>query len=184
MDESLFLRLYTFSVENQGIGNWMVWITKASSVLFAGMYLALLLTLLIKKDLKIIPAVVGPFTAFGLVYGIRLLYHRPRPFIALDIESLIYHEASGSMPSMHAVSAFAIALAIYLTHKKFGVPAMGLALLTALSRVMVGVHFPLDILTGGILSLVVLYGTYRVFYGQNNIRRSFSIFEVFTFEVF
>jgi len=178
IDESLFFRLYTLSIENNVLEHWMVFITNASSLVFAGMYLALLITLFIKKDQKFIPAIVGPLLAYLSVYVIRFFYHRPRPFIALDIESLIYHEASGSMPSMHAASAFAIAMAIYWTHKKFGVPAIGLAILTGLSRVMVGVHFPLDILTGGLLSATILYGIYRVFYSRKSIRQSYFISKV------
>lgn len=185
MDVQLFLRLYSLAKESDFLGDWMVVITNLSSTFFAVLYLGLLLTLLIKKDRKVIPAFFGPFIAFILVYAIRFFYHRPRPFMALDIESLIYHEASGSLPSMHATSAFAIAAALYYVHKKSGFFALALAALTGLSRVMVGVHFPLDILMGCLLSLFVVKGTYgffsgnKIFHQTTGILSFFKVFNVF-----
>ena len=178
MDENLFFRLYSLTMESDFLGEWMVFITNASSTLFVLIYLALLLTLLIRKNRNIVPALGGPFMAFILVYVIRIFYQRPRPFMALDIESLIYHEASGSLPSMHATSAFAIAAAVYLVHEKLGLTALALAALTGISRVMVGVHFPLDILTGALLSALVVYGAYRFFTTKRVFHKIISILKV------
>jgi undecaprenyl-diphosphatase len=168
IDKTIFFRIFQLSIENPSVGDIMVVITNASSIIFALLYGLLLLSLFIRKDRKIFLALFGPMTAFLLVYGIRLFYQRPRPFIALDIESLIVHEASASMPSMHAASAFAIAMAVYYTNKSLGIIALALAALTGLSRVMVGVHFPLDILSGALLSVMVSYGIYRHWSSRNN----------------
>ena len=170
LDKMIFLRLYQLATEHPWLGETMVAVTNASSIVFAGVYGLLLLTLLRNRDRKILFALLGPLSAFSLVYGIRMIYHRPRPFIALDIDSLIAHEASASMPSQHAASAFAIAMALYYTNKKLGIPALILAAVTALSRPMVGVHFPLDILAGALLSVGILYGLHRFFVNRNVLR--------------
>ena len=42
--------------------------------------------------------------------------------------------------------------------KKYGVPAMILAILIALSRLYVGVHYPSDVLFGTISGIAISYG--------------------------
>ncbi|MTI96343.1 MAG: phosphatase PAP2 family protein [Firmicutes bacterium] len=87
---------------------------------------------------------------------------RPRPFVALEIDSLIEHAANSSLPSMHAASAFVIASAIWHTNKQLGTYAFVLASITAVSRVMVGVHFPLDIVVGALLGIAVCVASFAV----------------------
>ena len=54
-----------------------------------------------------------------------------------------------SFPSGHATASFAAAWALFrLAPKKVGVPALLLAILIALSRLYVGVHYPTDVLAG------------------------------------
>jgi undecaprenyl-diphosphatase len=50
-----------------------------------------------------------------------------------------------------------IAFAIFLTHKKAGYWFMFFALLIGLARIIVGVHFPIDILGGFILGALIAY---------------------------
>ncbi len=52
----------------------------------------------------------------GIVSLIRLLYHRPRPFLTYQVHQLI-SENDWSFPSGHAAFFFAMATAIYLYTK-------------------------------------------------------------------
>ena len=86
------------------------------------------------------------------------------PYVTFEaLEILIDQPGEFSFPSGHTSSSFAFAFAVYLLlPKKYGIPAMVLALLIGLSRLYVGVHYPTDIL-GGILvgclcSLVIVRG--------------------------
>jgi len=95
---------------------------------------------------------------------IKNLVARPRPYtVWTDLSILIEQPGEFSFPSGHTSSSFAFAFAVYLLlPKKYGIPALILASLIALSRLYVGVHYPTDILGGlavGICcSLLIVHG--------------------------
>ncbi|SFI02051.1 undecaprenyl-diphosphatase [Tindallia magadiensis] len=155
IDEILFMNLFQLADKNDGLGDLMVAITNSSSRIFAILYMVGIGILLVKRKKTVVPFLIAPATAFITVHIIRFLYERPRPFVAMDIDSLIYHDSNGSLPSMHAVSAFVIAVAIWHVNKRAGRWALALAGITGLSRVMVGVHYPLDILIGAVLAIII-----------------------------
>ncbi|SDZ08780.1 phosphatase PAP2 family protein [Tindallia californiensis] len=161
IDAMLFMNLFQFANKNDGLGNIMVTITNHSSKVFAMIYLIGIGILLVKRKKVVLPFIIAPATAFITVHIIRFLYERPRPFVAMDIDSLIYHAPDGSLPSMHAVSAFVIAVAIWHVNKNVGRWVLILAGITGLSRVMVGVHYPLDVLLGALLAIGIGHITFK-----------------------
>lgn len=70
-----------------------------------------------------------------------------RPFVELGIVPL-HFESGFSFPSEHMTVFTAIAVAMFLINKKAGVIFLLIAILIGLSRVVVGVHYPLDVLGG------------------------------------
>jgi undecaprenyl-diphosphatase len=60
-----------------------------------------------------------------------------------------------SFPSNHATVAAALATAIILLSRRMAVVVVPLAALAALSRVMVGVHYPHDVLGGTVLGVAI-----------------------------
>lgn len=72
---------------------------------------------------------------------------------------------SYSFPSGHAqlVSTLICSLGFSLKNKRFWILGSILIVLVCLSRVYLGVHWPLDVLVGGILGLVLAYGMYKLF---------------------
>ncbi len=93
--------------------------------------------------------------SWGIVTQIiHFFYFRPRPFIALGITSLIHHDNSPSFPSGHAAFFFALAFALFLANRKWGWLFIGLTLLMGIARVMAGVHWPLDIVAGILVSFL------------------------------
>jgi undecaprenyl-diphosphatase len=81
---------------------------------------------------------------------IHYSYHRLRPFVVLpNVHQLVAQSAAESaFPSGHASYMFAIAFAVYLFDKKFGVILILGALLEGFIRVYAGVHYPVDIVGG------------------------------------
>ena len=79
---------------------------------------------------------------------LKNLFQEPRPFVTYpEIIPLISHISSASFafPSGHASASFAAALLFY---KYLSRPLGIAAFLIAFSRLYLGVHYPMDILTG------------------------------------
>jgi undecaprenyl-diphosphatase len=81
---------------------------------------------------------------------------RPRPCMALeDIRLLVGCTNLPSFPSNHAVNSSVLATLAILYKPWCWLPAAALVLLIGFSRIYVGVHYPLDILGGCVLGVVV-----------------------------
>lgn len=78
---------------------------------------------------------------------------------------------SPSFPSGHASGAFASAVVIALLVPRLRAPALILATLVALSRVYLGVHFPLDVTVGALLGAAVAALTVLIVKRAGGVRR-------------
>lgn len=116
---------------------------------------------MLKKDhLMILHAFAAAGVALVLVKLINTLYNRPRPFeVVNNMHQLVFHQGGSAFPSGHASVFFAIAMGVYFYRPKWSVLFFAGAALISISRVIAGVHWPLDVLGGalvGILSAWVL----------------------------
>lgn len=98
---------------------------------------------------------------FGIAEAIRFFYNRPRPFELLpNIYQLLSHSPGGSFPSGHAVFFFALATTVFLYHRFWGIIFYLGAISLSLSRVAAGLHWPLDVLGGAVIGVLVSLGTH------------------------
>lgn len=77
------------------------------------------------------------------------------PTIILDPEPLMEVPTTSSFPSGHTSTSFACAYVISRLAPRLTVYVFVLAALIGFSRIYVGVHYPLDVLAGAVLGLVV-----------------------------
>ena len=101
---------------------------------------------------------------------IKFWFERQRPCQVLHNVHLLVSCGSGfSFPSSHAVNNFAgaIVLAFFIPRAKWWF--FGFASLVAFSRVYVGVHFPSDVLGGGIIGMICGGCVLIVFLGLENL---------------
>jgi membrane-associated phospholipid phosphatase len=98
-------------------------------------------------------------------------FHRIRPcndpYFASLVHIIVPCGSGQSFPSSHAANHFSLALFSAVSLSRFAkwiLPvALGWALLVAYAQVYVGVHFPLDVVCGGLLGACIGYCTGKLF---------------------
>lgn len=89
---------------------------------------------------------------------IRFFHNRPRPFVAMNFEPLFNHSAiEAALPSGHAAFYFALAFALFLINRRWGWVYLAAASLIGISRVIAGVHWPLDIIAGFLVAALSVF---------------------------
>ena len=100
-------------------------------------------------------------TAFLINLVIKPMFTRKRPYeILKSVRTMIAPPFGSSFPSGHAASSFAAASMLWFFNMPFRHLALVLALLIAVSRVYLMVHFPSDVLVGVVSGIVISYLTY------------------------
>ena len=80
---------------------------------------------------------------------------RPSHSSIEGLNLLVSKGGKWSMPSNHAANMFSLAVILSYFYSKIKIPIFTLASLIALSRVYVGVHYPTDIIVGGLLGYTI-----------------------------
>lgn len=87
---------------------------------------------------------------------IKLFYFSERPFVNLpEGTTLLTYGSPEAFPSGHASFLFALAIGIYFYYPRLGVGCILAALLVSFARIATGLHWPLDIVGGFFLALIV-----------------------------
>jgi membrane-associated phospholipid phosphatase len=117
-------------------------------LVYAG-YPLLLAYLVIFDRSQLLRAIVVPAAGFLLCTVIRAAINAPRPYEAMGIPALAPKDTQGkSFPSRHAACAAVIGVTALFTAPPLGVFLCLVALLTAASRVLAGVHYLRDVVCG------------------------------------
>ncbi len=81
--------------------------------------------------------------------GAKYLFNRARPFMwDTEIAPLTKTPSSSSFPSGHSATAAAGALTLSFLYPPFAPALVAAGLLVVISRIYLGVHFPIDVLAG------------------------------------
>lgn len=154
-------RFFKFFNSFAGISKaWdFTFVALAEWVIFA-LVAGLALFVLLKKDDKkrgvlALHALVSAFVGKVFIVSlIRIFFYRARPFVAGVVTQLESHNPiEASFPSGHATIMFAMAFSVMFGDTKWGIFYFIIALISSLSRVVVGVHYPADIFGGMLVAL-------------------------------
>jgi len=116
------------------------------------------------KNFKITAYFFGTAVVSRFIFGeiLKRLISRPRPFETFHFVPLVLEDDGQSFPSGHMTFFFAFSTAVYLYNKKAGIICYAASVLMGLARIYTGVHYPLDILGGMALGILVGWGMYKV----------------------
>jgi undecaprenyl-diphosphatase len=110
-----------------------------------------------------VAVLVADVVADLISLALRQVIDRPRPFLVHPLpRPLVHPPSTGSFPSGHSATAFACATVIAWASPRLAVPIFVLAALVAWSRVYVGVHYPLDVIGGAALGVLVAIALLRL----------------------
>lgn len=95
--------------------------------------------------------------AWLLARGIQWALPMPRPFVSGLGHLWLAHSPSPSFPSSHASVAMALGVVGWLSapHVVGGALLLAVGVLISWSRLALGLHYPVDVLTGALLATVV-----------------------------
>ena len=124
-------------------------------------WIAVALILICFKKTRKTGFMVGAALLIGLAFGNGVLKNvvgRIRPY---DLDGSLLKEAdllvSGlsdfSFPSGHTLASFEAATVLLIRDKRMGIPALVLAILIALTRLYLYVHYPTDVIAGVIFGI-------------------------------
>ena len=168
LDEQLFLAL------NHALsGAWTTELFAVVTKLGNGLILAALIIvpMLIfdRRRLKqhVIPMVLAVAISGGLVNLMKIAVDRPRPADHFAGTGTEVHVPRGtpsdrSFPSGHTQTAFGAATYLACVYPVGAAAFLVAALLVGISRIALGVHFPLDVLSGAVIGAAFSIAAFRI----------------------
>ncbi|BAJ04184.1 PAP2 family protein [Shewanella violacea DSS12] len=146
-----------------GIGTQLpAWLVSAITDLGNGTTLgAIVLCYLIKRPELTLRVVVAAILSLLMVPLIKDYFASPRPAVILEYLNIIGETRHvNSFPSGHTATAFLFAVTVFLVSKcnKIKLGLISVAALIGVSRIMVGAHWPADVVMGAIVGALCAYG--------------------------
>ena len=122
-------------------------------------WIVLGLALLIWKKTRWIGVSILLALLFSLLVGnltLKPLVARPRPcWRNPEVPLLVAKPTDYSFPSGHAMSSFAVAMAIFMQNRRAGIAVLAGALIMSSTRLYFYVHYPTDVLAGTLIGVVL-----------------------------
>lgn len=145
LDQKLFLKIYAFTAADKRLRRTAVFITKLSSLFFSMIYFSAGGWLFYNKSCLDFYLII-PASVYLSVKIIPYIYNRKRPFVVFNKKNLVKQRSDHSFPSTHAASSMIISLVIFNINLQLGILMILMAVITGFSRIMVGVHYPSDVI--------------------------------------
>ncbi len=156
-DETLAAHFYSFVSQNPLLAKTFALL--AVGTVYTVPFILLIVWFTRSRKATLGAGLTGAFAWFGLSKLIAAIVVRPRPSSSgIGVKELVFHRPDNSFPSDHAAFMTAVAVAFYLAgYPKLGNLVLILAIITGVTRVGIGVHFPGDVLAGSLVGVAAAY---------------------------
>jgi undecaprenyl-diphosphatase len=109
---------------------------------------------------------------------LKELFFAPRPWLIFEDTHLMFeHGGMDSFPSGHSTIYAALATSAFFFSKRLGIFVGVFAVLIGLSRVISGVHWPIDVLGGLLIGTLISYSYHKLaseYFSLRNFKKSES----------
>ena len=160
MDENVFLWLNGYvgkapafdAVIELVVSDYLVPVALALTLL--GLWFAGDTTSRSRYQYGIIAAVFAVALSNGSIEILNNFVFRDRPFVDHEVSLLFYEPTDSSFPANAAALAFGVSTAVWSFNRRVGNALLAVSTLYAFSRVYAGVHYPLDVIAGGLIGII------------------------------
>ncbi|MBQ7266351.1 MAG: phosphatase PAP2 family protein [Firmicutes bacterium] len=153
LNRKLFFKIYNVTGKYPLCENIATVFAKYISGIYMPIYFLTLLYLFFKDKNKFLFTLFVPMAVLIISTLLRKALGKKRPFAKENVISRIKHKNNGSLPSNHAASSLIIALCTGFVNVYVMCLLIIFSFFTGLSRIMCGVHYPLDVFCGWALSV-------------------------------
>lgn len=162
---NLFFFIYNLSHHFQFLNSLMIFITQYVVYLAVLLMVVLVIKGKTQERKAVLLAILALPIAILLIKVIHIFYIEPRPFVSFHFLPLADNTPDASFPSRHATIMAVIAFAYTFFKSKWSALFLLLMIAVGISRIYVGVHYPLDVIGGflvGIIALVIAFSISKV----------------------
>ncbi len=88
--------------------------------------------------------------------AIKEIFGIPRPYVLEGTIAMAgYSVRTASLPSIHAALAFSLSTTVFLHQRRLGLILLTAAILISIGRVTANVHYPIDVVLGALLGVLI-----------------------------
>ena len=155
MTEKSYQRCMAWTEKYIGVNRVRVLVKLLTVITVLG-YGVTIVGLLIQRDFWVLRVILVPAAGFVAVSLLRRCLGAKRPYEKYAFTPLLKKDTKGnSFPSRHVFSNIIIAMAVLSVWVPGGILLMVCGAFLAVLRVITGVHFPRDVIAGGVIAVVM-----------------------------
>ena len=160
LQENRLLRWLNHGLRHNAFRTTMIFVSRlGDGVLWYSLAVALLLWQGFSAWRAFLAAALAIAFCIALFKALKKRTSRPRPFeVMSDLQTAIPPLDQWSFPSGHAMNAFAAAVLVQIFFAPLALIIWPMAVLIALSRIALGLHYPSDVVVGAGLGALLAGG--------------------------